>query len=247
MIPLSTPNRIVPPSLTTQKPLVSLGLTQSGQGNRIYFGSDPTAPKDSLEIKADAVEPTTPPELPESAEPAEGSSKLRTFVKKYLKVPESVKDACNTVLQPFKNVASKVLGPLKSVGNVIAAPFKAVGRVIIKPFARFKDVKVVVRLRNAWDNAWGYPRHAKFVKAGIWAGATFAIGLIPPFHALIAAAPITFMTTLLVDVAVGFYEGISTDPTQMRAHLDALKAKHYPPKPPEPTEPAPAEPGKTPA
>jgi hypothetical protein len=105
-------------------------------------------------------------------------------------------------------------------GSVEAA--KGTGKVVTRPFQKLKPM---LRLKNAWDNAWGYPRHAKILKATMWAAATFMIGLIPipGFQALIAAAPITFLTTLLVDLLVGFGDGLTKDPDAMRSALDAQR------------------------
>jgi hypothetical protein len=80
------------------------------------------------------------------------------------------------------------------------------------------------RLYNGYDNALGVPRIRKPIKAMAWAAATFLVGCIPPFHPLIFATPITFMTTLLVDWFVGFAEGISADPDKMRQELDLRRS-----------------------
>jgi hypothetical protein len=111
----------------------------------------------------------------------------------------------------------------KTVGYyAFVLPFVWMGKLALKPFEKLQPK---ARLKNAVDNAIGYPRHQKLVKAGIWAGATFAIGCIPipGFQALIAAAPVTFLTTLLVDFAVGFFDGLTKDPEKMREYLDNWK------------------------
>ena len=111
----------------------------------------------------------------------------------------------------------------KTVGYyAFVLPFAWMGKLALKPFEKLQPK---ARLKNAVENAIGYPRHQKLVKAGIWAGATFAIGCIPipGFQALIAAAPVTFLTTLLVDFAVGFFDGLTKDPEKMREYLDNWK------------------------
>lgn len=104
--------------------------------------------------------------------------------------------------QSFQKLARWTLSPLRQLS---------------RPFEKACFSK---RLYNAYDNALGVPRIRKPIKAMAWAAATFLVGCIPPFHPLIFATPITFMTTLLVDWFVGFAEGLSANPDKMRQELD---------------------------
>jgi hypothetical protein len=122
----------------------------------------------------------------------------------------------------LKRLGNGLWQAIKISGKALAFPFVWTGKLALKPFEKLQPRQ---RLKNAVENAIGYPRHQKLVKAGIWAGATFAIGCIPipGFQALIAAAPVTFLTTLLVDFSVGFFDGLTKDPEKMRAFLDSWK------------------------
>lgn len=125
------------------------------------------------------------------------------------------------LVHQVKRGGGRILGWFQSLGSAIWSPVQRAGAFILSPFKQIRDFKLITRLKNGVDNAIGYPRHQKVMKAGIWAGATFLIGCIPVpgFQALIAAAPVTFLTTLLVDIMVGFWDGVSKDPDKMKAFL----------------------------